>query len=275
MRVRCWHCAQQRLRLLKNSWPSTAAILRSSPSARALLRLRRWWTGTRICRRPSLSRQGVDAADGVDAGRLRADQAAQPRGEVDEVLFQAVEAGAVAGEQGEDAGEDGGAGDLRLLARVGEQGQQFAEVEALVDVATKTVHHGERSGRWALGLVRCSESCCLRWSSWSSCSWLRSWSCWERERPLSTHCADGLFQGAGDVQQSPSAAVADSQIQGAVQLAALAAAGGFAAGAGAFDQGAAQEGLLGDQLGESGTGVAFGGRALRALAHGVSSAVLT
>ena len=32
---------------------------------------------------------------------------------------------------------------LRLLARVGEKGQQFAEMKALVDGATKTVHHGE------------------------------------------------------------------------------------------------------------------------------------
>jgi len=86
---------------------------------------------------------------------------------------------------------------------------------------------------------------------------------------------DGFFQGAGDVQQSPSAVEAGSQVQGAVQMALLAAAGGLAAGAGAFDQGAAQEGLLGDQLDESGTGVAFRGRAVRAMAHGVSFAVLT
>jgi hypothetical protein len=87
--------------------------------------------------------------------------------------------------------------------------------------------------------------------------------------------AHGLFQGPGDVQQSALAVVADGQIQGTVQLALLAAAGGFAAGACALDQGAAQKRLLGDQLGESRTGVAFWGRALRALAHDVSSAVLT
>jgi hypothetical protein len=87
--------------------------------------------------------------------------------------------------------------------------------------------------------------------------------------------AHGVFQGAGDVQQSAAVMVADSQVQGAVQLALLAAAGGLAAGAGALDQGAAQEGLLGDQLGESGTGVTLGGGALRTLAHGISSAILT
>jgi hypothetical protein len=87
--------------------------------------------------------------------------------------------------------------------------------------------------------------------------------------------ADGFFQGAGDVQQSPSAVGAGSQIQGPVQLALPAAAGRFAAGAGAFDQRAAQEGLLADQLGESGTGVAFRGGAVRAVAHGVSSSALT
>jgi hypothetical protein len=86
---------------------------------------------------------------------------------------------------------------------------------------------------------------------------------------------DGLFQGPGDVEQGAAALVAGGQIQGTMQLAALAAAGRFAAGASALDQGAAQEGLLSDQLGESGTGVALRGGALRALAHGVSSAVLT
>jgi hypothetical protein len=85
----------------------------------------------------------------------------------------------------------------------------------------------------------------------------------------------GVFQGARDVQQSALAAVADSQIQGTVQLAFAAAAGGLAAGAGVLDEGAAQEGLLGDELGELGTGVTLGGRALRTQAHGVSSTVLT
>jgi hypothetical protein len=87
--------------------------------------------------------------------------------------------------------------------------------------------------------------------------------------------AHGLFQGARDVQQGPLTAVADGQIQGPVQMALLTAAGAFAARAGAFDQGAAQERLLGDQLRESGTGVAFWGGALRSRGHDVSSAVLT
>src|SRR6185437_1302879 len=71
-------------------------------------------------------------------------------------------------------------------------------------------------------------------------------------------------KGTRDVEQSGSAVVADGQVQGAVQLAALAATGRFAAGTGARNQGAAQERLLGDQLGQLGTGVAFRGRALRA-----------
>src|SRR5262249_59095592 len=75
--------------------------------------------------------QGVDPAERVDAGGPRADQAAQARGEADEVLLEAVEALAVAAEQGEDAGEDTGAWDLRSLARVGEEGQQLLEVKAL------------------------------------------------------------------------------------------------------------------------------------------------
>jgi hypothetical protein len=87
--------------------------------------------------------------------------------------------------------------------------------------------------------------------------------------------ADGLFQGARDVQQDAPPLVPGGQVQGAVQLAALAAAGGLAAGAGPLDQGAAQEGLLADQLGESGTGVALGGGAVRVVAHGVSSTALT
>jgi hypothetical protein len=80
--------------------------------------------------------------------------------------------------------------------------------------------------------------------------------------------ADGLFQGARDVQQSALALVPGVQVQGTVQLALLAAARGFATGTGAFDQTAAQERLLGNQLGESGTRVAFWGRTVRAVAHG-------
>jgi hypothetical protein len=85
----------------------------------------------------------------------------------------------------------------------------------------------------------------------------------------------GLLQGAGDVQQGPATVVPGSQIQGTVQLAFLATAGRFAAGANTLDQGAAQERLLRDQLGQSGTGVAFRGGAVRAGAHGVSSSALT
>jgi hypothetical protein len=87
--------------------------------------------------------------------------------------------------------------------------------------------------------------------------------------------ACGLFQGAGDVQQNLLPLVPGGQVQGAVQLAFLAAAGGLAAGAGAFDQAAAKEGLLGEQPGEAGAGVPLWGGTLRSLAHVISSAVLT
>jgi hypothetical protein len=80
--------------------------------------------------------------------------------------------------------------------------------------------------------------------------------------------AHRVFEGPGDVQQSPSALVPSSQVQGTVQLSVPAAAGGFAARAGPLDQGAAQEGLLGDQVDQAGTGVAFGGGAMGAVVHG-------
>jgi hypothetical protein len=57
---------------------------------------------------------------------------------------------------------------------------------------------------------------------------------------------DGFFQGARDVQQDAPPLVAGGQVQGTMQLALLAAAGRFAAGAAAWDQGTAQERLLGD-----------------------------
>jgi hypothetical protein len=56
----------------------------------------------------------------------------------------------------------------------------------------------------------------------------------------------GFFQGAWDVEQGPSAAMPDGQVQGAVQLALPAATGGLAAAAPPLDHGAAQEGLLSD-----------------------------
>src|SRR5438105_2219364 len=80
--------------------------------------------------------------------------------------------------------------------------------------------------------------------------------------------ADGFFQSAGDVEHGASAIVSSGQIQGTVQVALLTAAGGLAAGAGAFDQGAAQERLFGDELDESGARLAFGSRAVGAVLHG-------
>ena len=70
-------------------------------------------------------RQGVNAAERIDARRARADQAAQPRGEVAEVFLQAVQTGAVAREQGEDAGEDGRGGYLRLLSPSTKRGSSW------------------------------------------------------------------------------------------------------------------------------------------------------
>jgi hypothetical protein len=86
---------------------------------------------------------------------------------------------------------------------------------------------------------------------------------------------DGFFQGAWDVKQGAPAVVPCGQVQGAVQVALLAAAGGLAARACAFDQRAAQEGLVADQLGELGAGVAFRGGQVRAMVHGVSFSALT
>jgi hypothetical protein len=83
------------------------------------------------------------------------------------------------------------------------------------------------------------------------------------------------MQGTGDIQQRPLAAMVDGQIQRVVQVALLAAAGRFAAGAGSVDQAAAHKGLLGNPLGELGTCVAFWARALAAVVHGISSTVLT
>jgi hypothetical protein len=82
-------------------------------------------------------------------------------------------------------------------------------------------------------------------------------------------------QGTRDVQQCPLAAVVDGQIKGMVQLSFLAAASRFAARACTVDQATAQKGLLRDPLGELGTCVAFVGRALAAVVHGASTAVLT
>jgi hypothetical protein len=62
--------------------------------------------------------------------------------------------------------------------------------------------------------------------------------------------AYGIFEGAGDVEQDPPAIVSCGQVQGAVQLAFVATAGGLAAGAGALLQRAAQERLLADELGQ-------------------------
>jgi len=87
--------------------------------------------------------------------------------------------------------------------------------------------------------------------------------------------ADRLVQGAGEVEQRPLAAVVDCQIQGMVQLAFLAAASRFAAGAGPIDQRAPQERLLGEQLGELGACVAFWGRSVGAVCYGASGVLLT
>jgi hypothetical protein len=87
--------------------------------------------------------------------------------------------------------------------------------------------------------------------------------------------AHRILQGTGDIQQCPLAAMVDGQIKRMVQVALLAAARRFAAGTSPVDQAAAHKGLLGNPLGELGTCVAFWGRALAAVVHGVSVVVLT
>src|ERR1700733_15019600 len=87
--------------------------------------------------------------------------------------------------------------------------------------------------------------------------------------------SDGLLQGARDVQQDSFTAVSGGQVQGPVEVSLLAAAGGLAARAGALDEGATEERLVADHLGQSGAGAAFWVGAVRAMGHGVSSTVLT
>jgi hypothetical protein len=87
--------------------------------------------------------------------------------------------------------------------------------------------------------------------------------------------AYGILQSTGDIQQRPLPAVVDGQIKRMVQVAFLAAARRLATRACPVDQAATQEGYFGDPLGELGTCVAFLGRALAAVVHGASSAVLT
>src|SRR4029078_2483361 len=72
--------------------------------------------------------QGIDAADGVDAGGLGAEEAPQPRGEA-KVLLQAVEAAAAGGEEGEAPGEDCRGRDPRTGPGVSQTGEVRGESE--------------------------------------------------------------------------------------------------------------------------------------------------
>jgi hypothetical protein len=80
----------------------------------------------------------------------------------------------------------------------------------------------------------------------------------------------GLMQGAGQVDEGAFALVSDGQIEGAMQVSLLAAAGGFATGACPPDQGAGQEGLIGDELGELGASGALLGGAMGPVFHDTS-----
>ena len=85
--------------------------------------------------------QGIDAADGVDAGGLGAEEAPQPRGEA-EVLLQAVEAAAAGGEEGQAPGEGRRGRDLRTGPGVGQAGEVLGESEDLLGVGAEPCHHG-------------------------------------------------------------------------------------------------------------------------------------
>ena len=74
--------------------------------------------------------------------------------------------------------------------------------------------------------------------------------------------ADGGFQSVRDIEHGPLRTAADGQIQRDMLVALLAAATGLSAGAGHFDEAAAEQGLLGQAFDSAGAGVPFFGRAL-------------
>ena len=107
-----------------------------------MFRLSRWATSREVGPQRRAVHAGIDAADGVDARGPTAHQAAQPRGDA-QVLFQAVEAAAAGGEEGEPAGEGRGGRDAGPSAGVGQGGESSAQAEDLLDIGTEPCHHGE------------------------------------------------------------------------------------------------------------------------------------
>src|SRR5262249_61857840 len=103
--------------------------------------------------------QRIDAADGVDARGLGADEAPQSRRDA-EILLQAVEAPAAGGEEDERGGEGRGGLDAGTGPRVGQGGEPFAESKDLLDVGAEPCHHG--AGASERGRRRRARSAWLR-----------------------------------------------------------------------------------------------------------------
>ena len=81
--VRVWHAGQQRLRLENSSWPSTAAKAVALAVDQRLVPLETMDDVAEESPQGLTVHQGIDAADGVDAGGLGAEEAPQPRGEAE------------------------------------------------------------------------------------------------------------------------------------------------------------------------------------------------
>ena len=197
--------------------------------------------------------QGIDAADGVDAGGLGAEEAPQPRGEA-EVLLQAVEAAAAGGEEGEAPGEGRRGRDPRTGPGVGQAGEVLGEPEDLLGVGAEPCHHGAgssaRGGRRArICLLLLQEGLEVVLGD-------------AMDQPLDPTAvvdpsAGRLVEGRRDVDADPPVARAGVEIEGRVLLALPAAAVGLAAGAMLEHERPADQGLVGQDLDRAGAGVAL------------------
>src|SRR4051812_8141801 len=69
-----------------------------------------------------------------------------------------------------------------------------------------------------------------------------------KKASIEQQLAHGIFESPRDVKKNTSALMVSGQIKRAVQMTFLTTARGFATGTASINQGAAQEGLLGDKL---------------------------
>ena len=134
--------------------------------------------------------QGIDTAQGVDAGDLRPHDAAEPGGDA-QVRLQVIETATAGGEEREGTGEGRGDGDLGTEPGIGQGGESFAQPEDLLDRGAEPSHHGEgfsasegplrlaRDGfcgtrAWRLCWETSSSSRLTRrpaWTPWRTVSW--------------------------------------------------------------------------------------------------------